>query len=121
MTGNEAETGQGQNNSVGRNTSMTRGPDTREADFTEPVTHKPILDAEAQKFEELFKHKGRKKRHFNLYYILIKTDKGGWKEYTTRQTEIGMEICFDEAVKQGHIVRVAKDGKVIRTNEKEGK
>jgi len=56
-----------------------------------------------------------------MNYILINTDKGGWKEYTTRQTEIGMEICFDEAVKQGHIVRVAKDGKVIRTNEKEGK
>ena len=101
---------------------MTRGPDTREADFTEPVTMpKPQLDEVMQKMEDAFRGRGRKKRHFNLYYILIRTDKGGWKEYTTRQTEIGMEICFDEAVKQGHIVRVAKDGKVIRTNEKEGK
>ena len=100
---------------------MTRGPDTREADFTEPVTHKPILDAEAQKFEELFKHKGRKKRHPNLYYILILTDKGGWKVYDTKQTELGVDICFDYAVNQGHTVRVVRDTEIIRTNEKEGK
>jgi len=101
---------------------MTRGPDTREADFTEPVTMpKPQLDEVMQKMEDAFRGRGRKKRHPNLYYILILTDKGGWKVYDTKQTELGVDICFDYAVNQGHTVRVVRDTEIIRTNEKEAK
>ncbi len=71
--------------------------------------------------ESAIKPKRRPKRLPNLYYILIKSEKGGWKQYDTKVSEYGAEIAFEYCDEHGQLVRVVKDGKLVKSNEGEKK